>query len=115
MVRALSRSVFIMFLFDLILISVSTSFWCEFFNIPDSITMFILFSTVITGIITVFLKGHYKIREFNINRKNSYLLFEGMLFTNIPAAIILFLFLRNMNSIYFLSANIMTIYFSLFI
>lgn len=115
MVRALSKSVFIMFLFDLTLISLSTSFWCEFFNIPDSITMFILFSTVITGIITVFLKGHYKIREFNINRKNSYLLFEGMLFTNIPAAIILFLFLRNMNSIYFLSANIMTIYFSLFI
>ena len=110
MVRALSRSVFVMFLFDLVVLSSSTAIWYEYFDLPNYLAVFIIFLTVITGIVSLFLKGHYKIREFNINRKNIYLLFEGILFTNIPNIILLLIFNRTVNSLFFLLGNIITIY-----
>ena len=110
MVRALSRSVFVMFLFDLAVLSSVTAIWYEYFHLPKYLTPFIVLLTTITGISSLFLKGHYKIREFNITLRNMYLLFEGILFTNVPNIILLLIFSRTITALYFLIGNMITIY-----
>ena len=57
----------------------------------------------------IFLKGHYKIREFNITIKNIYLLLEGIIFAHIPAFILLLI--SGLHANYkFILCNIATIF-----
>ncbi len=106
----LSRSVVVMFLFDLFVLVSSTSYWYKQFQLNNN--FLILTSLVITlcGLATFFLKSNYEIREFNITVKNTYLLFEGVIFAHVPAAILLYLIQPSFNSLKFLFANIVTIF-----
>ena len=115
MVKLLSKSVIIMFIWDFIAFCFITSYWCNFFELPQLLCHFIVFFNIIFGITTFFLKGHYRVREFNINKKNLYILFEGILFTFIPSIILLIMFERNINSVYFLAFNFLSIYIAMLI
>ena len=115
MLKMLSKSVLIMFLFDFTVLFVSTIFWYYNFNLDYDYMLLITVLTVLTGCVVLFLKDNYKIREFNITLKNAYLLFEGIVFTMFPATIALLVLDKEVNSAWFILSNLFTIWFVLLI
>ena len=87
--KTLSKSVIIMFLYDALIFGLSSYFWYAKFNLTSKMLIPAVLLIVATGLFTLFLKANYKIREFNNTLKNCYLLFEGVIFSQIPAAILL--------------------------
>ncbi len=113
MFKNLSKSVTIMFIYDLLVFSLVTTFWYLNFKILSLYYVPVLL-IVITGIISLFLKGNYKIREFNITIKNTYLLFEGIVFAHIPALLLLF-WVNGLTVEKFMLVNILTIFVLLWV
>ena len=114
MFKTLSRSVLYMFLFDLLILAVSTILWANKFLYSIKAIIFLSVLVVGSGLIILFLKGNYKIREFNITGKNTYLLFEGVVMMHIIPALYLFIFASSaIKTIEFLLANILTIFIAL--
>ncbi len=105
---SLSKSVKVMFAFDLTIFSLSVYFWYEFYKLPFIYGIPIIL-TVLTGIAVLFLKSNYTIREFNINLKNIYLLFEGIVLAHIPCIAFL-LFADGLTVEKFLISNVLTIF-----
>ncbi len=99
-----------MFLFDLIVFTLSTTFWYAIFMLPLEYLDITVFLTVLSGVMVLFLKDNYKIREFNATLKNYYLLFEGIVFSQIPAAILLLIFVSGAQVFEFILANLLTIF-----
>ena len=95
-----------MFTFDLIILGLSTTFWYGFFQLPQNLKIVTVIFVVLTGLISLFLKANYKIREFNNTKKNTYLLFEGVIFSQIPVFIFLLLYFKHLVVIKFLFANL---------
>lgn len=108
--KTLSKSVIIMFLYDALIFGLSSYFWYAKFNLTSKMLIPALFLIVATGLFTLFLKANYKIREFNNTLKNCYLLFEGVIFSQIPAAILLAFFNLNYSLAKFLILNTITIF-----
>ena len=109
--KTLSRSVKIMFLFDSIILGLSTYLWVTFFGYTQKAMCILCFLVLTIGLTVLFLKSNYKIREFNVNIKNSYLLFEGIVMTHVLPAIYLLIFAASITStLKFLALNILTIY-----
>ncbi len=106
----LSKSVSIMFLFDLIVLAVSAGFWYSYTGLEKNLFLPVCMLIVLCGLITLYLKSNYEIREFNITSKNTYLLFEGVIFAHIPAAILLYFSESPILSITFLISNILTVF-----
>ena len=114
MFKTLSRSVLYMFLFDLLILAVSTILWANKFLYSIKAIIFLSVLVVGSGLIILFLKGNYKIREFNITGKNTYLLFEGVVMMHIIPALYLFIFASSaIKTIEFLLVNIFTIFIAL--
>ena len=113
MLKILSKSIIFMLIFDMLVFSISSSFWYDFFNLPKNLFFFAIALVIITGFVVLFLKDNYKIREFNISLKNYYLLFEGVVFAHVPLTMFLLLFNRNLQILEFIALNILTIYLSL--
>ena len=114
MFKTLSRSVLYMFLFDLLILAVSTILWANKFLYSIKAIIFLSVLVVGGGLIILFLKGNYKIREFNITGKNTYLLFEGVVMMHIIPALYLFIFASSaIKTIEFLLVNIFTIFIAL--
>lgn len=113
--NTLSKSILIMFLFDLITLVISTVYWFNHFNLPFELMDITVLLTTLTGIIVLFLKDNYKIREFNSTLKNYYLLFEGVVFSQIPTTILLLTFNQDAKSFEFILFNLLTTYIVLFI
>ena len=114
MFKTLSRSVLYMFLFDLLILAVSTILWANKFLYSIKAIIFLSVLVVGSGLIILFLKGNYKIREFNITGKNTYLLFEGVVMMHIIPALYLFIFASSaIKTIEFLFINILTIFIAL--
>ncbi len=110
MIKSLSKSVVLLFLYDFAVIFCSTLIWYKYFNLPENYFGSVTIITLLVGMFTLFLKDNYKIREFNITLKNIYLLFEAVVFAIFPASVILFIFNRDLNSIYFVLFNLVTIW-----
>ena len=111
MFKSLSKSTTIMFLFDFIVLSLSTFIWASIFEYTPKAIVILCITTVLTGLAVLFLKGHYKIREFNVNMKNAYLLFEGVVMTHVIPAAYLLIFASSITStINFIAVNIITIF-----
>ncbi len=110
MTKVLSKSIIIMFIFDLLILLGSTSFWSKFLGLTPNLGICVITLTLVTGLCVLFLKGNYRIREFNVRLKNSYLLLEGVIFAHVPAAIIFSLFARNLNSLEFVVFNILSVF-----
>ena len=109
MFKTLSKSVFIMFIFDMLILFLSTLMWAYAFNYSVKAIIFLTLLVVTVGLIVLFLKGNYKIREFNITGKNTYLLFEGIVMMHVIPALYLFIFASSVvTTIEFLLANILT-------
>ena len=109
MFKTLSKSVFIMFIFDLLILFLSTLMWSYKFNYSAKAIIFLTLSVVVVGLIVLFLKGNYKIREFNITGKNTYLLFEGIVMMHVIPALYLLIFASSVGTtLEFLFANILT-------
>ena len=109
MFKTLSKSVFIMFMFDLLILFLSTLMWAYKFSYSAKAIIFLTLSVVVVGLIVLFLKGNYKIREFNITGKNTYLLFEGIVMMHVIPALYLFIFASSVGTtLEFLFANILT-------
>lgn len=83
-----------MFLYDALIFGLSSYFWYAKFNLTSKMLIPAVLLIVATGLFTLFLKANYKIREFNNTLKNCYLLFEGVIFSQIPVAILLAFFYR---------------------
>ena len=115
MFKALSRSVSIMFAFDFFILMILTAFWCKYFNLQNQTELLTSAFICITGLIVLFLKGYYKVREFNITLWNAYRLFEGVVFAHIPVCIVLFFFIDKIILAKFLCFNILTVWFLLYI
>lgn len=108
--KTLSKSVIIMFLYDALIFGLSSYFWYAKFNLTSTMLIPAVLLIVATGLFTLFLKANYKIREFNNTLKNCYLLFEGVIFSQIPAAILLAFFNLNYSLVKFLILNTITIF-----
>lgn len=108
--KTLSKSVIIMFLYDALIFGLSSYFWYAKFNLTSKMLIPAVLLIVATGLFTLFLKANYKIREFNNTLKNCYLLFEGVIFSQIPAAILLAFFNLNFSLAKFLVLNTITIF-----
>ncbi len=95
MKRSLSKSTQIMFFFDFLTILLITYFCSDIFfqNASLKIRLLAVFFEVIIGLFVFNAKEQYKIREFNNTVKNSYLLFEGCLITNIITGILISFFM----------------------
>ena len=106
----LSRSIFIMLIFDILILFISTSFWYKYFNLPENLFLGSIAIIIITGFIVLFLKDNYKIREFNISPKNYYLLFEGIFISHVPLLIFLLTINHNLKTLEFIVLNILTVY-----
>lgn len=114
MFKTLSKSVNIMFLFDLLILTGSTFILTKAFEYTPKARIFLILLVAIIGMIVLFLKGNYKIREFNITGKSTYLLFEGVVMMHVMPALYLFVFASSVvSSIEFLLANILTIFIAL--
>ena len=117
MIKTLSKSTSIMFLFDLLVLAISTNFICGVLQIcsnsPSVNRVLVVACVVIAGLFSLFLKGQYKIREHNLTAWNAYRLLEGVIFANIPAGILLFFLVPKLVLIKFLGLNILAIFLSL--
>lgn len=110
MSKSLSKSITIMFLFDLFTLCLSTYFVCHSFDLNLKISVLSIGLVTLTGLITLFLKDYYKIREFNPTFWNFYRLFEGIIFTHVPFAILLLFFTDRITLLKILGLNIAIIY-----
>ena len=111
MFKSLSKSTTIMFIFDFLVLSLSTFIWANFFDYTPKAVIILCITTVIAGLVILYLKGNYKIREFNINTKNTYLLFEGVVMAHVISAAYLLIFASSITStINFIAVNILTIF-----
>lgn len=108
--KTLSKSVIIMFLYDTLIFGLSSYYWYAKFNLTHKMLIPTVLLIIATGLFTLFLKANYKIREFNNTLKNCYLLFEGVIFSQIPAAILLAFFDLNFSLAKFLVVNTITIF-----
>ena len=99
-----------MFLYDALIFGLSSYFWYAKFNLTSKMLIPTVLLIIATGLFTLFLKANYKIREFNNTLKNCYLLFEGVIFSQIPAAILLAFFNLNFSLAKFLVVNTITIF-----
>ena len=108
--KLVSRSILIMFLVDMCTLTISTTEWYSYFMLPENLLDISVLITVLTGLAVLFLKDNYRIREFNVTLKNFYLLFEGVVFSQIPAAILLLTFIKTPDAFEFLVANLLTIF-----
>ena len=115
MLKTLSKSTTLMFLYDFLILSLATKFWYCTLNLPEKFELVTILLIIVTGLFTQFLKGDYKIREFNLTPWNVYRLFEGAVFTHIPAAIILYLLIGFSKTCIFIGLNLFTIYLGLFL
>ena len=106
--RSLSKSTTYMFIFDLMTIFASTFVWSYCFGYTPKARMLLCTIIVLVGIAVLYLKGNYKIREFNTNIKNAYLLFEGIVMTHVLPAVYLLFFAASITStLKFLAVNIL--------
>jgi len=111
MFKSLSKSTTIMFIFDFLVLSLSTFIWANIFDYTPKAVIILCITTVIAGLVILYLKGNYKIREFNINTKNTYLLFEGVVMAHVISAAYLLIFASSITStINFIAVNILTIF-----
>ena len=109
--KVISKSIRVIFCFDFIILFISTILWSNFFGYTHKAIALLCILTTTIGLIILFLKGHYKIREFNIKLKNSYLLFEGIVMTHVVPAVYLMIFASSITStLKFLSVNTVTIF-----
>lgn len=110
MTRQLSKSCGIMVIFDFIVLTFSTYYFYNLFNLDKKWLIPTICLTVIAGLFSLFLKDNYKIREFNNTFKNAWLLFEGSIFANIPSVILLYFFIPKTLLAKFLILNILVIF-----
>ena len=118
MIKSLSKSTSIMFLFDLLVCAFSTSIFYESLGDHNNfcrLNIFVVAIVVIVGLFSLFLKGQYKIREHRLTGWNAYRLFEGVVFAHIIPAIVLFFFISKLALIKFLGLNICAIFLCLYI
>lgn len=109
--KSLSRSTHIMFIFDLITLGLSTVIWAKLFGYTDKANIILCCLVVFFGLIILYLKGNYRIREFNVNLKNTYLLFEGVVMAHVFPALYLIFFASSItNSINYIVVNTLTIF-----
>ena len=109
--KSLSKSTWIMFLFDLIILFLSTFLWSKIFGYTPKAIGILCILVVSIGLVVLSLKGNYRIREFNINLKNTYLLFEGIVMTHVVPAVYLFIFAASKtDSINFIVVNVFSIF-----
>ena len=111
MIKSLSKSVIFMFLFDLIALFVSTFVWANIFGYTPKAIVILCALVVFVGLVVLFMKGNYRIREHRITFKNSYLLFEGIVMTHVLPSLYLVVFAASKtDSARFIATNILTIF-----
>lgn len=114
MIKSLSKSILFMFLFDLIALFISTFVWANLFDYTPKAIGILCFLVVTVGLVVLYMKGNYRIREFNINFKNIYLLFEGIVMAQVLPSLYLVIFAASkIDSARFIAMNILTIFVAL--
>ena len=117
MINSLSKSTYFMFLFDCFIYTVSTSIFyiktCP--KNTQNLLGVVLLVVIITGLFTLYLKGQYKIREFNVTLWNAYRLFEGVVFAHIPALLGLAFFVGKLTLLKFVGLNILAVFICLYV
>ena len=112
--RSLSKSITGMFIYDLIAIFASTFVWSYVFGYTPKARMLLCAITIIVGMAVLYLKGNYKVREFNADIKKVYLLFEGVVMVHVLPAIYLLVYAASITStLKFLAVNILTVFIAL--
>lgn len=113
--RSLSKSTTIMFMFDFVILGLSTLYFSESFGFSQIAKFIALILVVISGLITLFLKGYYKIREFNVTYWNIYRLAEGVIFMHVPCGLVLFFLINKIIMLKFIGFNMVAIFLGLLI
>ena len=110
MFKSLSKSTLIMFLFDLVILGCVSLYGAEHFGFSFGERICAVTLITFTGLFSLFLKGQYKIREFNVTLWNAYRLFEGVVFAHIPALLVLVFFVGKLILLKFAVLNILVIF-----
>ena len=114
MFKSLSKSIIFMFSFDLIALFISTFILANSFGYTPKAIVILCFLVVTVGLVVLYMKGNYRIREFNINFKNIYLLFEGIVMAHVLPSLYLVIFAASkIDSAHFIAVNILTIFVAL--
>ena len=109
--KSLSKSTTYMFVFDMITILSSTFLWSDYFGYTSKARWILCLIILTVGLSVLFLKGNYKIREFNTNIRSAYLLFEGIVMTHVLPALYLLIYAASITStLKFLAVNTLTIF-----
>lgn len=111
--RIISRSVILMFLFDMLAIASASYFSYRYFGLPQRFHIPTVVLTTVLGAIVLYLKSQYKIREFNVTKRNYYLLFEGVIFFNILPFALLFFFVPKMSLVCYYALTMLLTYVAL--
>ena len=94
MLKSLSKSTWMMFLFDLMLFVFSTVITGKYLGLSARLIFVTTLFMAIVGFSTNYLKENYKIRSFRTTLCNSYRMLEGMILAHIPAGLLLYLFVH---------------------
>ena len=113
--KTLSKSTGLIFIFDLIVLILSSIILCCYFSLSVKTTILVSLLIIFIGLFSLFLKDNYKIREFNITIWNKYRLFEASVFTHIPIAVLLFFFVPKRTLCEFLLVNVLTVFVGLYL
>ena len=116
MLKSLSKSTKLMFLYDFLTLLLITGFnlnYCVSLSSNFVEGILIIALVVIVGLFSLFLKGQYQIREHNITRWNFYRLMEGVIFAHIPAGILLLFWIDKILTLKFIGINIILIFIAL--
>lgn len=109
--KSVSKSIDIMFIFDFIVLYLATYICASIFQYTPKAILILCTLVTISGIVVLYLKGNYKIREFNITLKNTYLLFEGIVMAHVLPAVYLLIFANSITSTFnFLAVNALLIF-----
>ena len=102
-----------MFLFDMLAIASASYFSYRYFGLPQRFHIPTVVLTTVLGAIVLYLKSQYKIREFNVTKRNYYLLFEGVIFFNIVPFALLFFFVPKMSLVCYYALTMLLTYVAL--
>lgn len=97
----------------MVVIALSTYFLYGYFELPELYRLYAVAITTFLGAIVLYLKSQYQIREFNVTKKNYYLLFEGVIFFNFITFLSLLCFVPKLLLIKYSLASSAIIYVAL--
>lgn len=113
--KVISKSIYVLMVIDALIFEVLTLFTAANYNIPEKNTILTTILFTVCGVYVLFMKGFYKIRNYELDPKDAYLLFEGIVLAAVIPFVTLLFFDFNWLAFKFLLVDVICIYIVIFI